>query len=733
MRDVPAVRLNTESADSAAASERDAAAEKVAATLATQGFCLVDCGFKDKKKALLSQARNDSQEMDHWFYRPEELIFTGLFGDEGSARICPLNSPEDLKEGLKALDQEITDLAQATAPFLSFKLALHIASRARAVLHETGPLEGVIEKMTEDEAYAWLLDFRFGRVMCIICVGPGYGDFQLEAHEPSGEPGEPSPPMKPLKVASSPGTVLLVRSDKLKIRHLCRKRCFLLSCNFQASAATNMRLPANPCAERLQEWLDARLRHLKNAETDGRRADLPRHLRLTMNRQGFKGQYMAARGMASRVAPCWGPETFWCGAASGLDTMLEVPLMRWDHEKVYDSDENGWRLYKTFSRHLSVVEGADLFDNKMFGITPAESRIMDPQQRVVLEVGYEALFSAGYKKGRIMNSLGGMYLGYGVGNSDFGHVERAGDTAAEGSFGATGGSAAITANRFSFCLGMKGPSLAVDAEDASGLLAVHMGCEALHSKGRAQANEYSVCGGIKLNLAFFYWPQRQAAGWLSKTGRCLTFDNNADGWVHGDAAVNMVVKTLSDNVDGQIVVKESEPFLASLCGSSVRHTGFGASLSASHGPTEQEVISTAVQAAGLTGVDIDACETYGIANMLADPVEVNSVSRVLRLADDDDDAPLLLRASKTAMGNAMHAGSAVSLMHAILGAVAGSIGPNLHLQQTNPYLDMSDLPLDIVSEVVPNRMSSAFVNSFARGYGGTNVSMVSYAAKERSS
>eukprot|EP00438_Fugacium_kawagutii_P007469 Skav208195 [mRNA] locus=scaffold1738:87604:88733:+ [translate_table: standard] len=71
-----------------------------------------------------------------------------------------------------------------------------------------------------------------------------------------------------------------------------------------------------------------------------------------------------------------------------------------------------------------------------------------------------------------------------------------------------------------------------------------MGCEALHSKGRAQANEFSVCGGIKLNLAFYFWPQRQAAGWLSKTGRCLTFDNNADGWVHGDAAVNVVVKTL---------------------------------------------------------------------------------------------------------------------------------------------------------------------------------------------
>ncbi|OLQ11910.1 Phthiocerol synthesis polyketide synthase type I PpsA [Symbiodinium microadriaticum] len=296
-----------------------------------------------------------------------------------------------------------------------------------------------------------------------------------------------------------------------------------------------------------------------------------------------------------------------------------------------------------------------------------------------------------------MNSLGGMYLGYGTGNSDFGHVERTTDGSAEGSFGATGGSAAITANRFSFVLGMKGPSIAVDAEDASALLSVHMGCEALHTKGRALANEFSLCGGIKLNLAAFYWPQQQAAGWLSKVGRCQAFDGAADGWVHGDSSVNLLIKTLTENVDGKLVAKENEPYLASICGSSVRHAGYSASLAAPHGPTEQEVLSTAVYAAGLTGMDIDGCEMYGIGSQLADPVEANSCSRVLRLADDDD-APLLMKASKTGIGNAQHGGSGVSIMQSILTSIAGSIGPNMHLRQTNPYLDISELPLHFVTE-----------------------------------
>ncbi|CAE7379616.1 pks26, partial [Symbiodinium pilosum] len=127
----------------------------------------------------------------------------------------------------------------------------------------------------------------------------------------------------------------------------------------------------------------------------------------------------------------------------------------------------------------------------------------------------------------------------------------------------------------------------------------------------------------------------------------------------------------------------------------------------------------AVYAAGLTGLDIDGCETYGIANQLADPVEANSCSRVLRLAEDDD-APLLLRASKTGIGNAMHAGSGVSLMQAILTSIAGSIGPTMHLRQSNPYLDITELPLHFVSEVVPFRMASTFMTSFGRGFGGTN-------------
>ena len=129
-------------------------------------------------------------------------------------------------------------------------------------------------------------------------------------------------------------------------------------------------------------------------------------------------------------------------------------------------------------------------------------------------------------------------------------------------------------------------------------------------------------------------------------------------------------------------VKQGEPYVAAFCGSAVRHTGFAASLAAPHGPTEQEVIATAVAAAGLTGQDVDACEVYGIGNALADPVEANSCCRVL----EREEGVVLLRASKSALGNAMHAGAALSLLQAILQSQAGHLGPNIHLQQANPYV-----------------------------------------------
>lgn len=132
---------------------------------------------------------------------------------------------------------------KVTAPFVSSKLGLEVVYRGRAVVHETGPLEGVIRKLTEGEARGWLSEFSHGRLLCVICVGPGRGDFELTPLSPGA---------KPFRQSSSPGVALLLRSDHFRVEHLCRTRSLLLSCSFQVSEKASALLPLSPCASRLQ-------------------------------------------------------------------------------------------------------------------------------------------------------------------------------------------------------------------------------------------------------------------------------------------------------------------------------------------------------------------------------------------------------------------------------------------------------------------------------------------------
>ncbi|CAE8620423.1 unnamed protein product [Polarella glacialis] len=419
--------------------------------LRVQGFFIVDLGLEHKEE-LLAKARRDAADFEtsgpHRLFRPSELVFEGLLGEEGSARIAHLQGPDDDEEiageGLRALDKELTDLAVAAGPFFKRALGFDVTSRSGGLLHETGPLEGVIAPLTEGQASCWLETFAFGKVMCIICIGPGSGTLELRPYDDKAS--------EAYKMDLSPGTVVVVRSDCLSVKHLCRTRTLLLSCHLLVPGGNCDVRTLTPCAKRLNDWIGERLQVLKDLETTDKRADIPRHLQLLMNRQCFKGQYMAVRGMSSRASPSLGTDDWFGRSAQGLDGVIQVPLMRWEMDHMYDPDPDCWQWSKTFARHMSMVDGIEMFDNKMFGISVAESKIMDPQQRLsalqrqfmcicmltslpissaliwmgdssafLTAPAYEtsvlgilfstlgsALFSAGYKKGRIMNSLGGM-------------------------------------------------------------------------------------------------------------------------------------------------------------------------------------------------------------------------------------------------------------------------------------------------------------------------------------
>jgi polyketide synthase-associated protein len=693
----------------------------IVVNLAAKGFCVLDEAFDS---GLLAGGLKDAAALEQQglLRRPPELVVDGLLGLTGSARIAEIDCDDVASgvDGLVALDGAIGDIAtMIEQEHLFEEIGFSCYQRTQAVLHETSSNPpGSAPPLTEAEASNWIFQFMRGAIMSIVCLGPTSGTLELIPYEDQLEEAAA------FTIETAPGTVIFLRSDTMAVRHTAPGPASLLTSFLvkEKDYATkrSMYHLVTPPLKKLQSWATERLDLLKSKEGDFP-PDAPREWIQAMNHQCFKGQHMACRGAAVRYPTTWDSDDFQSGALSGADVLTEVPLQRWDHTWNYNPDPNGWELMQTYTKHVAVSDGAELFDNKLFSITPAESKVMDPQQRVVLECGYEAIYNSGMKKGQIMNSLGGMYLGYGSGNSDFGHVDRSTDASGEGSFGATGGSAAITANRFSFCLGMKGASIAIDAEDASALVSVYQGCESLEYKGRFVRNSFACVGGIKLSMAAYYWAMKQAMGLMSATGRCFSFDAGADGFVFGDACVNMCIKTMTEMVDGNIVVKEGERLVGVIAGSSIGSNGAGAKMSAPNGPCEQHLMQMALHHAGLSGYDINAAECYAMGRFLDDAVEVSSSMRIFRQADDCDD-PMPMTSFKTNVGNQSYGCGCASLLKAFLSCYRGHMTPNLHCSQLNPHVDgWSDQPIQVVTEAFEFGMNSTYYSVFSKGFGGTNA------------
>ena len=229
------------------------------------------------------------------------------------------------------------------------------------------------------------------------------------------------------------------------------------------------------------------------------------------------------------------------------DAVSEVPSDRWDGDAFYDPDPLApGRMPTKWGAYLSDVAG---FDADFFGISPREAAAMDPQQRVPLEVAWEALENAGYRAGPARRNPH---------RGDAGRVllrvpECIGGKSRTPStpYSATGNAHSVTVGRISYLLGLRGPAVAVDTACSSSLVSVHLACQSL----RMRESDLALAGGVSLNLR----PETQLAlakwGMLSPHGRCHAFDSRADGFVRGEGAGVVVLKRLTDAVrDGDRVL-----------------------------------------------------------------------------------------------------------------------------------------------------------------------------------
>eukprot|EP00931_Biecheleriopsis_adriatica_P114881 TRINITY_DN90762_c0_g1_i1.p1 TRINITY_DN90762_c0_g1~~TRINITY_DN90762_c0_g1_i1.p1 ORF type:complete len:1166 (-),score=245.01 TRINITY_DN90762_c0_g1_i1:54-3194(-) len=610
----------------------------------------------------------------------------------------------------------MTQLGFHTEPYLS-SFGIDVSHRSRAVLHQAGEPGEVPVPLTETEVMRWLSQFLQHKVMIITFLGPSTGTLELKPYRQDDA--------ETLEIRTFPGTLVVLRPDLLSHKHFSMGRSFAMTSFFMKTDGRR-RTPAPeqmiPAAKELDDWTVGRLREIKEKNMTNQFWDpaLPREWQSAMNHMFHKGQMICVRGMACKLPGTEDPRAFSAASSFAPDYPGEVPRVRWDHnEEIYDPDPESWRYFKSYCRHGSFMDGIELFDCKMFSMSPNEAKSMDPHQRLILEVGYEALYNMGMRKNTLVNTTCGVYVG--CGNLEWSLMPRDQD---QGAFAATGGALSISSGRFSFTLGLKGPSMTLDTDASSGATALYLGAESVQRKGRATPNDFSLGIAAHLLLAAVWWPSHCASGWLCAAGRCLTFDASAAGYVRGDGVAAVALKAQSQLVDGKFVTSEEEAD-GCIAGAMMNNNGKGASLASPHGPAEQDAMAEAIRNAGIMPADVDAVEAFGSGAFLADAIEVGSFSRAHR-SEVQKDPPLILTAVKSSIGNQIETSGITAFMRVINTLRYGCATPNLHFRQANPHTDLEDQPVAITTELMEYQKSSSFVGVMSRGFGGSNVYLMTW-------
>ncbi|PYA00497.1 polyketide synthase, partial [Serratia marcescens] len=319
---------------------------------------------------------------------------------------------------------------------------------------------------------------------------------------------------------------------------------------------------------------------------------------------------IAIIGSACRLpGEVYSPEEFWQMLLAGTDCVSDIPASRFDIDEVYDPDPNA--VGRSYTRRGAFMSKAESFDYEFFGISKGEARVMDPHQRLLLEVTYEAFSSAGYEKPRLRGAAIGVFVG--VANQDWMIVT--GEKEAHNPFFGAGVSSSIISNRMSYLLGLTGPSMTLDTACSSSLVAVDLAVEKLRSGDCAVA----VAGGVNVMMHHRTFVGCCAANMLSLSGRSAAFDEAADGYCRGEGVGAVVLKRLSDaEADGDAI-------LAVIRGTAVNQDGRSATMTAPNGGAQEAVITRALAEAGLRGQDVDYIECHGTGTPLGDPIEVGAL------------------------------------------------------------------------------------------------------------
>jgi acyl transferase domain-containing protein len=395
-------------------------------------------------------------------------------------------------------------------------------------------------------------------------------------------------------------------------------------------------------------------------------------------------------------------DSLWRLVSSGTDTVAPWPH---DPEGRREGRREGARTGRRWAGLLSRIDG---FDAEFFGITGDEADHMDPQQRLVLEVAWEAIEDAGLPAERLRERPTGVFLGlYGT---DYLTAQLAGQADIT-AFTGPGGAHSIAANRLSFLLDLHGPSLAVDTACSSSLVALHLACRAL----RNGECDLALVGGVNVVLSESMMSATEKVLPMASGGRCRTFDASADGITRSEGCGILLLERMSD------ARAHGRRIRAAVRGSAVNHNGRANGLTAPSPRAQADLLRRALADARADARDVVYVEAHGTGTRLGDPIEAEAICEVYGPGDQ----PCAIGSVKTNFGHQEAAAGIVGLLKTMLVLEHGQVPPTLHLERLNPEIDLEGTRITVPTTLSPLPETGrrlAAVSSF--GFGGTNAHVV---------
>ncbi|MET9213752.1 MULTISPECIES: type I polyketide synthase [unclassified Nocardia] len=413
---------------------------------------------------------------------------------------------------------------------------------------------------------------------------------------------------------------------------------------------------------------------------------------------------IAIVGLDCRFPQAADPAALWQLLLDGRDAISAVPANRWHAEDFHDP-AGGPGTINTHSG--GFIDDADAFDHEFFGITPHEAETMDPQQRLLLQATWRAFEDATLDPRAQSGSRTGVYIG--VMANEWANLQMS-DYAAITPQHGSGNGYFMTANRLSYQLDLRGPSLAVDTACSSSLVAVHLACAALLSGECEQA----VAGGVNLVLTPAVGVFYTQAGLSAPDARCKPFSGNADGIVRGEGVAVLVLRRLADAQAAGL------PIYAVIKGSAVNSDGRSNGISAPNRWAQQHVIAEAYRRAGVEAGAVDFIEAHGTGTVLGDMIEVKALGG---LHGRDRARPCGIGSIKGNLGHTEGAAGVAGLIKVALSLHHGVVAPTRFAEQENPRLQLERHGLRLLAEPMPlTGPALAGVSGF--GIGGTNAHLV---------